>query len=86
MKAIYSVSFDGEHLIACRRDGRPMRVVWDVLQQIKDEHVGPDVTMVEVYPARRDLVNDVNWRHLWVVSPDELPEALRRRWYGLPST
>jgi hypothetical protein len=59
-----------------------MRVVWDVLQRIKNEHAGPDATMVEVYPAREDLINEVNWRHLWIVEPHELPRALRESWFG----
>jgi hypothetical protein len=82
MRSIYSVQFDGEHLVARRRDGKSMRVVWDVLQRIKDEYAGPDATMVEVYPARVNLVNEVNWRHLWLVYPDEIPKYSRGKWFG----
>ncbi|MBK9497284.1 MAG: hypothetical protein IPO08_22750 [Xanthomonadales bacterium] len=55
----------GRHLIIRRCDGRPVRCGWDTLQKIKNEMLGPDVRAVEVFPEVSDVVNEVNWRHLW---------------------
>lgn len=55
------------HLKISRRDGKPIRATWDVLQEIKNHAVGENVTMVEVFPAEQELVNEVNYRHLWEV-------------------
>ena len=53
-------------------------ITWDVLQAIKNEVLGSDVTAVEVYPATDRLVDGENMRHLWEI-PDHyaLP-------FGLP--
>lgn len=49
-----------------------------MLQEIKNEVVGADVTMVEVYPPEREKVYESNMRHLWEM-PDGVPFGLRRR-------
>jgi hypothetical protein len=56
-------------------DGRG-GIGWDVLQALKDEYLGADAVAVEVYPAARDVVNEVNRRHLWEVPPGFLPFGL----------
>jgi hypothetical protein len=57
------------HLTIKRRSGKD-GIPWDVLQRIKNEMLGEDCTAVEVYPPQREVVNEVNMRHLWDV--DEL--------------
>jgi hypothetical protein len=49
---------------------------WDELQAIKDACGFVDRDAVEVFPARGDLVNVANIRHLWVL-PYRLPFAWR---------
>jgi hypothetical protein len=58
------------HLMVTRRDGRD-GIPWDMLQQIKDEMLGPEVLCVEIYPPAAEVVNEVNMRHLW-----EVPEGV----------
>lgn len=48
---------------------------WDELQQIKQECGFGETYAVEVYPRDRDVVNDANMRHLWL-----LPVPLRVGW------
>ena len=52
-------------------------ISWDELQQIKSECGFGDFHAVEVYPADKDVVNDANMRHLWVL-PKPLPFAWRK--------
>lgn len=40
-------------------------VTWDTMQQIKNDYFGDNVTCVEVYPAKTDVINNGNYRHLW---------------------
>lgn len=49
---------------------------WDELQAIKREVGFGDAYAIEVYPRDRDLVNDANMRHLWL-----LPKPLRIGWF-----
>ena len=56
-----------QHLIIRRHDGQPVTATWDVLQQIKDDMLGPDVLAIEVYPPTENVVDEANWRHLWTV-------------------
>lgn len=51
---------------------------WDVLQQIKNEYFGPDVTAIEVYPPAHEVVDEAPTRHLWEI-PEDLAPSLRRR-------
>jgi hypothetical protein len=68
------------HLKVRRRDGKD-GIGWDVLQTIKNEMLGEDVTAVEVYPASDQVVNEANIRHLWEM-PEPLPFTLDRRSNG----
>ena len=58
------------HLKITRRDGKEVRTKWDVLQHIKDEMLGEDVAVIEVFPAQSQVVNQANIRHFW-----EIPEG-----------
>ncbi len=54
------------HLYVEKRSGRD-GISWDVLQRIKNELVGEDVAMAEVYPAQNNVVDECNRRHLWAI-------------------
>lgn len=57
-----------EHLWVKRHDGKPIHD-WRALQRIKEAIVG-DRTALEVYPLNRDVVDDANFYHLWVLPED----------------
>ena len=42
-------------------------ISWDDLQRLKAECGFSDMDAVEVYPSDKDVVNDANMRHLWVL-------------------
>lgn len=46
------------------RDG----ITWDELQNIKDSCGFEAFDAAEFYPAKKDVVNTANWRHLYVFS------------------
>lgn len=50
-------------------------ISWDDLQEIKDSIGYRNQDAIEVYPAKTDVVNIANMRHLWV-----LPEKLNFVW------
>lgn len=66
------------HLAVERIDGKEIKGNWDLLQNIKNEYLGEDVTAIEIFPAKLEVVNEVNRRHLWVI-PAEMIPSLRRR-------
>jgi hypothetical protein len=66
------------HLKVRRHDGRS-GIPWAMLQEIKDEMLGPEVMAVELYPPRNRVVNEANIRHLWEVPEDLIPFGLSRR-------
>lgn len=53
------------------------RPSWPEMQRIKNELAGPDATAVEVYPPQREVVDDANMYHIWIVGP--LPFSLSDR-------
>lgn len=57
------------HFVIQRRDGGEVRATWSELQAIKNEIVGENVDMFEVYPRMDNEVNEVNKRHLWSFLP-----------------
>ena len=59
------------HLSIERKDGKEIILPWDALQDIKNEYVGRNVTMVEYFPETWAVVDEVNRRHFW--STDETP-------------
>ncbi len=62
-----------QHLRIMRRDGKPIRCGWDLLQRIKNESVGADVRMAEYFPPADHVVNEINARHLWEIPEDVAP-------------
>lgn len=55
-----------DRMIIRRNDGST-RVPWAHKQRIKNEVFGKGRTAVEVFPSERDLVDDANCYHLWVL-------------------
>jgi hypothetical protein len=66
----------GRHMIVAREGGGPVRCGWDTLQRLKNEYLGEDACAVEVFPPQSEVVDEVNWRHLWEVP--SAPSLLRR--------
>lgn len=71
----YKAQLLGNHLRIWRLDGKPSRLSWDTLQQIKNDIAGEDVTAIEVFPPTDRVIYETNMRHLWLV-PYELLEAV----------
>ena len=65
-----------EHLMVRRHDSKPIRS-WADLQRIKNELVGAERTAIEVFPASKNLIDEANIYHLWVLPSDmKLPFGL----------
>lgn len=60
------------HIKVWRDDGED-GITWDELQAVKDEAIGPQRRCIEMYPPHDQVVNDVNYRHLWEIPHDILP-------------
>lgn len=58
-----------------RLDGKD-GISWDALQSIKNECGFADMDAAEFYPAQKDVINNGNWRHLYVF---DAPISLVRR-------
>lgn len=54
------------HMRVRRLDGKD-GITWDELQGLKNQHLGPDVLAVEVYPPEHAVKCDLNMRHLFAV-------------------
>jgi hypothetical protein len=66
------------HLRVWRRDGKD-GITWDELQAVKTEAFGPDVRCIEIYPPEREVVDELNMRHLFAIPDDvRLPNLLPR--------
>jgi hypothetical protein len=87
--SLYTVYFrrqrplDGEgpdllHL-SLKRNDRAVIHDWRHLQRIKNEIVGPEQEMVELYPAESRLVDTANQYHLWGVEGMALPFGFGER-------
>ena len=64
------------HLWIRRHDRKPL--IWRDMQRIKNELVGEHRAGVEVYPAQKDVVDDADIYHLWVLPQGfQLPFSLR---------
>ena len=74
--SIYEVQINGAHVKIRRRDSKPVRATWDVLQRIKNTLAGRDVTAIEVFPEQRDVVSEENIRHLFIVPRGLFPSSL----------
>ena len=68
----------GRRMIVERRDGNPIRCGWDRLQALKDEYLGKEACVVEVFPPCDEVVNDTNRRHFYEVDPNLVPSLYRR--------
>lgn len=55
---------DAIHLLMMPRDNQPGGS-WADLQRIKDEIVGADIEMYQVYPAASEMVDKEHTYHLW---------------------
>jgi hypothetical protein len=51
--------------LSIRDNERSARHDWRDFQRIKNEIVGPEIEMVEVYPRESHLVDNANQFHLW---------------------
>lgn len=56
-----------EHVSISRMNGDRRDLPWAVKQQIKDELFGTRATAIEVFPARKHLVDACDIYHLWVL-------------------
>lgn len=56
------------HLMIRNAPNTPVRS-WRDLQRIKDELVGPEWGAYEVFPPRREIVDQANMTHLWCMPP-----------------
>lgn len=63
------------HMKVKRSDGKS-GISWDILQQLKNEYLGPDVMAVEIFPPEHEVVNDLNMRHLWEIPLGQIPVTL----------
>lgn len=54
------------HVKVQREDGKS-GISWDQLQKIKTIVAGENARAIEIYPRDKDIVNDLNMRHLWIV-------------------
>lgn len=68
----YSREGQTAHLKVWRHDGRPVVCRWDTLQAIKNEALGEDVCVVEVFPPEDCVMNEVNMRHFWAIPATEI--------------
>lgn len=54
---------------------------WSDLQRIKDEIAGPERVAIEIYPAAKDVVDNANMRHLFVLpAGTAAPFTIDGRW------
>jgi hypothetical protein len=78
---LYNLEGEGARLSVCRTqlkdDGRwGDGITWDQLQEVKAQCGFGDFWAVEVYPATAAVVDVANMRHLWLVSPLDLPPGI----------
>ena len=57
-----------------------IRPTWPEMQRIKNELVGSDATAIEVYPPERDVIDQADMFHLWVLR-GSLPFGLHKGMY-----
>lgn len=67
----------GNHIAIRRKDRKPFNPTWPELQKIKNTVIGEDVYAVEIFPASNDVVNNANFRHLWIMEKKDLPNLKR---------
>jgi hypothetical protein len=52
-------------------------ITWDEIQDIKDSCGFEDFDAIEFYPAKKDILNNANFRHIYIFK-DKLP-LIRRK-------
>jgi len=68
----YRTREDGcKHLRIRRRDWLPIDS-WNDIQQIKNYTFGKEIVAVEIYPREAKLVNEMNMRHLFILTQEQL--------------
>lgn len=63
------------HITVARKDNKPVNNWYD-LWNIKNQLAGEDATAIEIYPARNDLIDGQNQRHLFVLPKYICPEKI----------
>lgn len=67
----------GEIEHACIRNTASTDIPWSEKQKIKNEIFGENATAIEVFPSEKNLVDEANMYHLWVLPNDfKLPFSL----------
>jgi hypothetical protein len=59
-----------------KHDDSPILNHWSELQRIKDEIFGEEITAIEYYPAKSQLINDHNIYWFWIFSEGVVPIPL----------
>ena len=57
-----------------------------ILQEIKDDLLGADVSAIEIFPKKDDLCNGSNTRHLWTWKDIVLPNLTNMKGYSKSKT
>lgn len=79
---------DKDFVVAAFKDGETIRldfhrkdwkdgITWDEIQYIKDSCGFEDFDAIEFYPAKKDILNNANFRHIYIFK-DKLP-LIRRK-------
>ncbi len=63
-----------EHMAITSLSG--IRPTWHEMQRIKDELAGYQKTGIEVYPPKREIVDEADMFHLWILT-EPLPFGLK---------
>ncbi|WP_179947171.1 MULTISPECIES: hypothetical protein [unclassified Brucella] len=81
MSAVIGVLLDElRGLLSIEHDGS---ITWDELQELKNEHFGPDAVAIEVYPPHSHVANSLPMRHLWKLGAGEYwPDLTGQRLVG----
>ncbi|MDG0056968.1 hypothetical protein MMB75_25415 [Paenibacillus sp. P2(2022)] len=68
----------GQVIHACIRNLNGTDITWAEKQRIKDELLGEWRTAIEVFPDSRELVDEANMYHLWVIPAEmKLPFTIK---------
>lgn len=70
---VYLVEVDCNHATIVHKDNIEAQPSFYEMQCIKNQAFGGASTVVEVFPANRDLIDGQNQRHLWEVDPEGVP-------------
>ena len=61
------------HLSIRRKDKQPYNPDWKTLQRISNKFFGCNSYSIEIFPAKDDIVDNNNCRHLWKIDKDKIP-------------